>query len=281
MSEIVANNNNVNTEENKLTKKDLFKVLWLWFTINETCQGFERLQSLGVARTMVPVIDRLYKTREEKAAALKRHMVFFCCESNWGAFIIGLLCSMEEDKANGKPIDDEMINNVKIGLMGPISGFGDTMTQGLVRVVLLSIACDMTLSGNYFGPIFFMITDIAYLAITNYFTFTNGYRVGRNIISKISDRTIMKRVTETLSALGMTVAGAMIFAYANVATPAVLQFSETSIVLNELIDSLLPNMIGVITTLSVFALLRKGTSVFKIMIALFVLGFVLCALGIL
>ena len=141
----------------KLTKSDLIKTFLLWETQTEVCLSYERLMSLGFCISMSPVINRLYDTKEERAAAMKRHMVFFNTENNWGAFIPGIVASMEEDRANGMPITDDLINNIKIGLMGPLAGVGDTVTQGLVKVVLLAITVNMALDGYTFAPILFFL----------------------------------------------------------------------------------------------------------------------------
>ena len=138
----------VNTPNNEkhLTKKDLIKTFILWETMTETCLSYERLMSLGFCHAMTPVINRLYSDdKEERIKALRRHMLFFNTENNWGAFIPGLVASMEEDYANGGNVSEDMIKNIKVGLMGPLAGIGDTVTQGLVKTVTLAIAVDMTL----------------------------------------------------------------------------------------------------------------------------------------
>ena len=82
-------------KKKKLTKRDLMRVFLLWETTSESCLSYERLMSLGFCHAMVPVINRLYDTKEERAEALKRHLVFFNTENNWGAFIPGMICYME------------------------------------------------------------------------------------------------------------------------------------------------------------------------------------------
>ena len=90
--------NAVMTSEKKLTKQDLVRTFILWETMTECCLSYERLMSLGFCHSMVPVINRLYgDDKEKRIEALRRHMLFFNTENNWGAFIPGLVCSMEED----------------------------------------------------------------------------------------------------------------------------------------------------------------------------------------
>jgi len=47
-------------------------------------------------------------------------LVFFNTEPNFGNVIHGTVIAMEEQRANGAAIDDDAINSVKSGLMGPM-----------------------------------------------------------------------------------------------------------------------------------------------------------------
>jgi len=124
----------------KVTRGDLIHswLLWLFF-----CQGnynYERLQASGFAYAMTPIIRRLYHTPADISAALVRHMVFFNTEPQWGGPILGATIAMEEQRANGATeIDDDAINSVKSGLMGPLAGIGDTIDQGTITPILLAL----------------------------------------------------------------------------------------------------------------------------------------------
>lgn len=264
-------------EKKKLTKGDLAKTFLLWETQTEVCLSYERLMSLGFCISMSPVINRLYDTKEERAAAMRRHMVFFNTENNWGAFIPGIVASMEEDRANGMPITDDLINNIKIGLMGPLAGVGDTVTQGLVKVVLLAITVNMALDGHLFAPFLFLVLYSLYILGVGYFTFTQGYKVGKKVLDKITDPDIIHKLTDCLGLVGMTIAGAMIITNVGIETSLVIK----DVVIQDLLNEIAPNLLGAVTTLSIFGLLRKGTSVWKIIIGLFVVGFGCYFLGIL
>ena len=130
-------------EEKKvvLRKKDLLKSFMIWELTSEMCLSYERLMSLGFCHAMLPILKRLYPNDKEKLAdGMTRHMAFFNTENQWGALIPGMVASMEEEKANGADYSDETINGLKVGLMGPLAGIGDTVTQGLVKTILLAIA---------------------------------------------------------------------------------------------------------------------------------------------
>ena len=274
----------VNTPNNEkhLTKKDLIKTFILWETMTETCLSYERLMSLGFCHAMTPVINRLYSDdKEERVKALRRHMLFFNTENNWGAFIPGLVASMEEDYANGGNVSEDMIKTIKVGLMGPLAGIGDTVTQGLVKTVTLAIAVDMTLKGSAIGPWIFVFLYTLYLLLMGIFTFNQGYKVGRSVLNKITDKKIMNKITDLLSIIGLTIAGAMVANNVSISTPLVLTFADSTVIFQDLLNAIMPSMLSVVAVGGVFAFLKKGTSVFKIMIAMFIIAVACSLIGIL
>ena len=107
------------SQPKKLTKSDLIKSFLTWQFFSHANYNYERLQATAFAQAMGPIIRKLYTAKEDISAALKRHLNFFNTEPNFGAVIHGITIAMEEEKANGAPIDDDAINAVKTGLMGP------------------------------------------------------------------------------------------------------------------------------------------------------------------
>jgi PTS system mannose-specific IID component len=83
---------------------------------------------LGMAfgQAMAPVIDELYDKKEDKAAALKRHITLFNTESQVGSICNGVVCGLEEANAN-KECTPELISGVKIALIGSTSAIGDSL----------------------------------------------------------------------------------------------------------------------------------------------------------
>ena len=118
------------SEKKLLTKKDLTKTWFTWICWGQICYNWERLMGLGFCHTMTTAIEKLYGDDEElKKEALVRHMAYYNTENTWGAMIPGIVCSLEESRANGENIDTETISNLKTALMGPLAGIGDTVTQ--------------------------------------------------------------------------------------------------------------------------------------------------------
>ena len=272
----------VNTPNNEkhLTKKDLIKTFILWETMTETCLSYERLMSLGFCHAMLPILKRLYPDKDDLADAMTRHMAFFNTVNQFGALIPGMIASVEEERANGTDYSDEVINGLKIGLMGPLAGVGDTITQGLVKTILLAICVEMGLKGNVWGSIIFFVLYTAYILGVGYTMFFSGYKLGKNAFSKISDTSIIRKLTDCMGVLGMTVAGCMIANYVSIQTVATFTSGDTVIEIQALLDEIMPGILSVGTVFILYALIRKNVSVIKIMGVLVVIGILGAFVGI-
>lgn len=64
------------TSSNKITKRDLKSVFFRSLTM-EYSWNYERQQHMGYCFSMLPIIRRVYKNKDDQAAAAKRHMEFF------------------------------------------------------------------------------------------------------------------------------------------------------------------------------------------------------------
>ncbi len=139
-----------------LTKQDRIAVCWR-STFLQGSWNYERMQNGGFCYAMIPAIKRLYTTKEEQAAALKRHLEFFNTQPYVGAPILGVTLALEEDRANGAPVDNAAIQGVKVGMMGPLAGVGDPIFWFTVRPILGALAASFAMSGNILGPILFFV----------------------------------------------------------------------------------------------------------------------------
>ena len=59
----------------------------------------------------------------------------------------GIVASMEVERGNGAKITDDFINSIKVGLMGPLAGIGDAVTQATIPPIILSIAIGLSSGG--------------------------------------------------------------------------------------------------------------------------------------
>ena len=134
-------------EERTLTRKDLRRCWRAWMMHNLSSMSFERLESFGFCLSMLPVAKKLYPDAAQRTEMLPRHASFYNTEPQIGAIVNGMVLGLEEKKANGEPIDGETINTLKVGLMGPIAGIGDSMIPGMLFPILLSIGMALAAGG--------------------------------------------------------------------------------------------------------------------------------------
>ena len=64
------------------------------------------MQNGGVAYTLIPAIKKLYSKKEDRAAALKRHLEFFNTHPFMANPIFGVTMALEEERANSADVDD-------------------------------------------------------------------------------------------------------------------------------------------------------------------------------
>ena len=192
----------------KVDKKTRFKVA----ARSQFLQGswnYERMQNGGCAFSMIPAIKKLYKTDEDRQAALKRHMEFFNTTPFMASPIIGVTLALEEERANGGDVDDEAINGVKVGMMGPLAGVGDPVFWFTVRPILGALCASLAMSGNILGPIMFFVVWNLFRWGFQWYTQEFGYKAGSAITDDLSG-TMMQDVTRGASMLGMFVLGSLI-----------------------------------------------------------------------
>ncbi|MCC9079549.1 PTS system mannose/fructose/sorbose family transporter subunit IID [Enterococcus faecium] len=191
-----------------MIKKDRLAVAWR-STFIQGSWNYERMQNGGWAFSMIPAIKKLYKTKEERSAALKRHLEFFNTHPYIASPILGVTLALEEERANGAPVDDVAIQGVKVGMMGPLAGVGDPVFWFTVRPMLGALGASLAMGGNILGPIiFFLGWNIIRWAFM-WYTQEFGYKAGSKITDDLSGG-LLQDVTKGASILGMFVLAALV-----------------------------------------------------------------------
>ena len=296
-----------------LTKQDRISVCWR-STFLQGSWNYERMQNGGFCYAMIPAIKRLYSTKEDQAAALKRHLEFFNTQPYVGAPILGVTMALEEDRANGAPVDNAAIQGVKVGMMGPLAGVGDPIFWFTVRPILGALAASFAMSGNILGPIlFFVLWNVIRYAFL-WYTQEFGYKAGTAITKDLSGG-LLQKVTQGASILGMFVLGALVQRWVNVGFPftvskvtlsegayidwaslplggegiksAFMQYASGMALdpvkvttMQDNLNSLVPGLAGLLLTFLCMYLLKKKVSPIVIILGLFVVGIVLHVIGI-
>jgi PTS system mannose-specific IID component len=264
-----------------VTRTDMLGAWFRWLTFSHSCYNYERMQGLGFAHSMTSIIERLYDTREEIAAALERHLVFFNTEPNVGAVVHGVTVAMEEERASGATqITDEAINSVKSGLMGPLAGIGDSVTQGLITPTLLALGIGLAQQGNLAGPILYVLLVSTAVIGISYFMWMQGYRWGKVAVVRILKAGLLRPLTEGATVLGLTVVGALAATVVQFSTKLSITVGPQTVQLQtDILDKILKGALPLSLTLLIWWLLNKQKSPLTVILIVFAVGLIGTWLG--
>ncbi len=264
-------------------KKMLRSVFWRSWTMNASRTGATQYHALGVIYTLLPVINRFYKTEEERAEAIVRHTTWFNATMHINNFIMGLVAAMERRNSEDKDFDANSITAVKASLMGPLSGIGDSFFWGILRVIAAGIGISLASTGSAMGAVVFLVLYNVPAFFIHYYALYSGYFVGDNFIQKLYESGGMKILTKASSMLGLMMMGCM--TASNVKFKTVLSVavegSKEPIMIQKYLDQLFIGLVPLCVTLFAFWLLRnKHVNVNWVMFSIMILGIVLGLLGI-
>jgi len=259
----------------RLTRGDLVKSWVLWTFFAHANYSYERLQGTGFAHAMTPIIRRLYTSEDEIRAALKRHLVFFNTEPNFGNVVHGTVIAMEEQRANGAAIDDDAINSVKSGLMGPMAGIGDTLSQSALTPILLALGIGIAggkasgtavptlagVTGNPLGPIIYVALISVVIVTIGYTAWMQGYSRGRSFVTEILRSGTIDRVLIGAGVMGNMVLGALAasFVVVNLAPTVTIAGAQMNLQA-AVLDPLFPGALALGLVVVTWWLLRRRVS---------------------
>ena len=243
----------------RLSKKALNTAWFTWVSFGQICYNYERMMGLGFTHSLNPIMRELYPDdAQARGEAMTRNLAFYNTENTWGASIAGVVASMEEEKASHPEASGDIISSLKTALMGPIAGIGDSITQALVKVVLLAIALSFSLQGNPIGVILFVLLFSAYALVVSHSVYFAGYNFGRKSIIDMLRGGRLQSVSEALSVVGMMVLGAMVSGNMNVGTPLSFTIGEVTTQIQPILDTIMPKFLNVLVFGLVYWLVKKG-----------------------
>ncbi|WP_419031692.1 PTS system mannose/fructose/sorbose family transporter subunit IID [Holdemanella porci] len=248
----------------KLTKKDYTKTtLRAYFLQNGF--NYSNYQGLGYALVMYPAFKKLYGDNPAKLAEeLDNNCEFYNTNPNFLPFITSIHLAMAE---NGMEYDE--IRGIKMALMGPLAGIGDSLSQFCI------------------APLLFLICENVTLLAIKLVMGGYGRRLGTSMIDKLSEK--MGVISEAASMIGVTViAGlAATFVKMNVA----ITFSagaieegvkQSTVDIQAMLDKVAPALLPVLyTALMYYLIKKKGVTTYWLVLITVVIGVALSCLGIL
>lgn len=285
MAEVMVHADSQPEKKDKhLTKKDLWKVFWYSMGIESGC-SVTKQEAPGFTQAMIPVVEKVCETKEEKAEAYTRHTQLFLTEGRVAQFCVGVAAAMEERLAIEKDIEPDSINAVKVALMGPLAGIGDSLLHGTLRPIMAGIACSLVAASGYTslaGPALFLAVMLATVMIIRYFGVFKGYSSGMSLVANMQEGGMLDKLTKYAAIAAFIVCGGFISSLVYCSTPITYATSETTIALQDVLDGIMPGVVPLMYTLLMYYLLsKKKVSAVLLMVGTMVLGIVCVYLGIL
>lgn len=266
-------NNQEQKQRLSVTNADLTAMFWR-SNIFQGSWNFERMQALGWAYTFLPVLKRLYpENNEARRKAIKSHLEFFNTQPFVAAPILGIAATLEEQRANGEPIEDGAIQSVKVGMMGPLAGVGDPIFWGTARPIFAALGASLAISGSILGPIVFFVGFNIVRLLVRYYGLMLGYKQGTNLVGESSGN-LLQKVTEGASILGLFIIGVLVNQWTKikVVVPLPSVEGQEPQILQNVFDSLIPGLLSLGLLFLCMWLLRKGVSPIVQIFAGFAIG---------
>ena len=257
-----------------LDKKTLNKMVWRSLNLQGSV-NYERMQANGWLYGILPGLLAIHgEDTEDLKTSMAHNLEFFNTHPFLVTFVMGIVLSMEQQKA-----DINSIRAVRVAAMGPLGGIGDAIFWFTLVPIAAGICSNMAIEGNIMGPIMFLlIFNIVQFAV-RFFLMYWSYDLGTVAIELLTANA--KEFTRAASMLGVFIVGALTSNYGGTTVNMVIENGESPIVIQSILDGVLPKMIPLALTLGLYFLMKnkKWTPVMCIG-ALLVLGIVGAFFGI-
>ena len=270
----------VTHEVEPITKKDLRKMFWHSIPLYSSW-SMERQAAPGCLFTMMPLLKKLYKDQPEKLKeSLVRNNELYAINDQFHEFVAGVLISMEEQNAKTDGFDTSAISNVKVALMGPLAGVGDSFFLGTLRVLAIGIGASLMAEGNPLGILMFILVWNVPCFLIKYFGTFLGYRLGANFITKAAESGIMQKIMEAAGMLGMMAIGAMSVTSVHTNFALAIGSGEGATTIQAVLDSIMPACASIGLTWGMYALLRKKVHPLILIFGVMIVSILFSAIGI-
>lgn len=192
--------------------------------------------------------------------------------------IVGVTAGLEEARANGEAIDDDAINGIRAGLMGPLAGLGDSLIVGTLIPILLGIALGLSTGGSPLGAIFYIVVWNLLMFLGMRFAYNQGYELGGKAVEALVGPKA-KALRDSIVMVGTMVIGAVgatwvsITCSPNLVLPGGGKFQDT-------LDGIYPHLLPMIFIIFCWYMMtKKKVNPIVMMLILVVIAFVGVLIG--
>ncbi|MDL2276242.1 MULTISPECIES: PTS system mannose/fructose/sorbose family transporter subunit IID [unclassified Breznakia] len=264
-----------------ITKKELTRMSfnvgglgmeWSW--------NYPRQMHMAFLLMLDPSLKKIYANNPEGyKEALVRHMEFFNITPQLAPFVGGIVLSMEEEVNKGD-ISGDGINGIKAALMGPLSGIGDSIFLGCIRVIALGVGLSLAQQGNILGPILYVLIYNVPAFLIRVFGARLGYNLGFNYLTKAQENGTMDKLMYAAGILGIMVIGSMTFDMFWATVSLKIGSGDSVASLQEVLDGIMPGIVGLGVTWLYYWALGKKVGPVKLILITVVVGIALAYFGV-
>ncbi len=260
-----------------LTQEDLDKCGRRWcMSVNGF--NYETQLAPSVVFAEADALKKIYGDDDEGyRKSLANAGKYFNATPPVSGFLLGAGLAIEEE---GKTAALDAVQDLKVGLMGSISGIGDALLWVMLPTIFGSMAAYMAQEGNPLGAIIFAFVMLVMSLGVKIKSWSWGYKFGSAIITTLADK--VAALSEAMSVLGLTVVGALVPTVIKISTPLAITIGDASFGLQEqLFDKILTGFLPIVATVVVYQLMKKKVSTNVLIIGIIVVSWVCAAFGIL
>ena len=253
-------------------EKKFVRELFFWDHLFDTCYNYQLQLSIGFALSMWPAIRRFYKTKEERAKALTRHLMMpYNNGAPMNTLVSGVCSALEEEASQNPDFDTNIITNIKVGLMGPVAAINDSFFFGTFRLIDSAIGIALCTKGSWLGILLFILINNIPRVLSIYYCGVLGYKTGLGLLTDLSTSGIVDKVSKAANIVGVTIVGAMTAMMVSLNTTVSWTIGGEVYALQNYLNDIFPMLLPLLVTLGLYKILSKRVSMVVVM--LLVLGF--------
>lgn len=252
------------TPAEKLDKATLNKMAWRSIFLQGSF-NFERMQAAGWLYGILPGLKKIHTDKDDLALSMSHNLDFFNTHPFLVTFVMGIIMSLEQQKT-----DITTIRAVRVAAMGPLGGIGDAIFWMTLLPIAAGICANLALDGNFFAPVLFLLIWNGVQFGIRYWLMHWSYNLGTSAIGALTKNA--KEFTHAATLLGVLVVGALISNMGNTTVAWEIPNGEAPVVIQTVLDSIMPKMIPLAITLVMYWLIAKKN--WKVIWCIFLLLFV-------
>ena len=259
------------SESQTLDKKTLNKMAWRSMFLQASF-NYERMQAGGWLYSILPGLQKIHKNKQDLYTYMKHNLEFFNCHPFLITFVMGIILSLEQKKA-----DVQTIRSLRVAAMGPLGGIGDAIFWFTLLPIAAGVGANLALEGSIAGPIIFLLMfNIVHLGL-RFWLMHWSYKTGVEGITKLTKNA--KEFTRSATVLGMIVVGALIASYVNIDIVTEIPIGETALKVQEILDGIMPKLLPLGLTFGMYGLVKKNVSPMINILIMVIIGIVGAYIG--